>query len=105
MNEMDELAGVFEKFDFQVEIDDFFLYELDRLIDEDRASFDDEEFRKIIDEGIHYHIEERLEVRTRMAIALRSSLSQLGPATQKVAQRTLRTLENIEMALQKAPGR
>src|SRR5215467_2000873 len=69
----DALARLFDQFDFQVEPDDFVLYELGRLIEEDRASFEDQEFRRIIDLGIHAHIESRLEIRAQLASTLRRS--------------------------------
>jgi hypothetical protein len=47
--------------------EDFVLYELHRLIEEDRASFDDVEFRRLIDEGIRAHIEGNLQTRARLA--------------------------------------
>jgi hypothetical protein len=62
-----------ENFDFRVECDDFLLYELGRLIEEDRASLDDEEFRRVIDEGIHEHVDTRLELRAELALRLRQA--------------------------------
>src|SRR2546425_10257819 len=69
-------ANPLENFDYLVECDDFLLYELGRLIDEDRASLDDEEFRRVVDEGIREHVETRLEVRAELAMRLRAA----GPA-------------------------
>ena len=54
-------------FDYHVACDDFFLYELGRLIDEERASLDEDEFRSLIEAGIHEHIERRLDIRTGIA--------------------------------------
>src|SRR5438876_78456 len=50
-------ANPLENFDYLVGCEDFLLYELGRLIDEDRASLDDEEFRRVVDEGIREHLE------------------------------------------------
>lgn len=80
-----------DNFDYRVNCGDFLLYELGRLIEEDRASLDDEEFRRVIDEGIHEHIERRLEIRADLAMRLRTS----GPA----ARRACRTVEDIEAPL------
>jgi len=80
-----------EKFDYRIECDDFLIYELGRLIEEDRASFDDEEFRRVIDAGIHEHIERRLDVRANMALRLRTS----GAPQEGL----LRTIEDIESPL------
>ena len=77
-----------EKFDYRIECDDFLIYELGRLIEEDRASFDDEEFRRVIDAGIHEHIERRLDVRANMALRLRTDGA--------LRDRLLRTIEDIE---------
>jgi hypothetical protein len=84
-----------EKFDYRVDCDDFLLYELGRLIEEDRASLEDEEFRRVIDEGIHEHIERRLEIRADLAMRLRSSGSAAG--------RVWRVVEDIEAPLRDLP--
>jgi len=81
-------------FDFNVAPDDFILFELNRMIEEDRASFEDEEFRILIDEGIQQHVEENLEIRSKLAGALRNSILEMDPATQTIARRVIRALEN-----------
>jgi hypothetical protein len=65
------LLKAFEDFDYRVECDDFLLYELGRLIEEDDASFENEEFRRVINEGLHEHIDNRLEIRAELAWRLR----------------------------------
>jgi hypothetical protein len=84
-----------QKFDYHVECGDFLLYELGRLIDEDRASFEDDEFRRVIEAGIHEHIERRLDVRAAMAMLLRSSGAP--------PDRTLHAIEDIESPLAAIP--
>src|SRR5881397_3081826 len=64
-----------ENFDYRIPCDDFFLYELGRLVEEEKVSLDDEEFRRLIDAGIHEHVETRLEIRTEIAARLRKSRS------------------------------
>src|SRR5262245_25055631 len=86
----------FEEFDYRIECDDFLIYELARLIEEDRASFDDEEFRRVIDAGIHEHIERRLDVRANMALRLRTSGAP--------RDRLLRTIDDIESPLRDVPA-
>src|SRR5258708_3234510 len=95
----DILADFFQDTDFQVETDDFFLYEIGRLIEEDRASFEDEEFRRVIDAGIRAHVEEKLDVRAKMASRLRKEWSRLDDPTRRIALRTVRALEDIEFPL------
>src|SRR6476659_6027311 len=90
-----KLENVLANFDYQVECDDFLLYELGRLIEEDRASFDDEEFRRMIETGVHEHIERRVDIRAEMARRFRSSEGR--------PDRTLRAIENIESTLQDIP--
>ena len=85
-----------ENFDYRVECDDFLLYELARLIEEDRASLDDEEFLRVIESGIHEHVERRLPVRSELAQRIRSSGA--GP------DRTLRAVEDIELPLSDIPA-
>jgi hypothetical protein len=80
-----------ENFDYRVECDDFLLYELGRLIEEDRASLDDEEFRRVIDEGIREHVDTRLELRAELAMRLRAA----GSST----SRLLQTVEDIQSSL------
>src|SRR5437867_246024 len=84
-----------DNFDYHIQCDDFFLYELGRLIEEDRASFDDEEFRRLIDAGIHEHIERRLDIRAQMAANLRQLRS--------IPVRVLQFVEDIEAPLRDVP--
>ena len=84
-----------ENFDYRVECDDFFLYELGRLIEEDRTSLEDEEFRRLIDAGIHEHIERPLEIRADVAARLRKSSRASG--------RVLHVVEDIEAPLRDEP--
>jgi hypothetical protein len=95
----DVLARLAEDFDYHVEIDDFLVYELGRLIEEDRATFEDEEFRRVIDEGIRVHVEESLESRAELAARLRKAMSSLDEATQAIAKRTIRALEDMDFPL------
>lgn len=82
-------------FDYRVECDDFFLYELGRLIDEDRASLEDDEFRRLVEAGIHEHIERRLDIRAEIARQLRKSAG--APA------RLIHAVEDIEAQLRDFP--
>jgi len=84
-----------EHFDYRVSCDDFLLYELGRLIDEDKASLDEPEFRTLIDAGVAEHIERRLDIRAEMAMSLR-----LRPAP---ARRELHAIEDIESQLRDFP--
>ncbi len=84
-----------DNFDYRVECDDFFLYELGRLIEEDHASLEDEEFRRLIDAGIHEHIERPLEIRADVAARLRKSPRASG--------RVLHVVEDIEAPLRDEP--
>jgi hypothetical protein len=95
----DALSPFLEGFDYRLESDDFLLYELGRLIEEDRATFEDEEFRRIIDDGIRQHVEERPEIRAEMAWRLRASYAGMHEAVQSIARRVIGALEDIEMPL------
>jgi hypothetical protein len=95
----DRLANLLQDFDYNVESDDFILYGVDRLIEVDRASFEDEEFRRTIDEGIRNHIEEQIEIRAEIAMRLRSSLPVLDRETARIARRTIHALEDVEFPL------
>jgi len=120
---LDTLVEALGPFDFGVDADDFILYELNRFIEEDRASFEEEEFRILIDEGIRVHVEENLSIRCKMAYSLRgasrglnaeaiASLEQqlgvkfdpgiaegLDPTTRAVAVRIAQALENTDSDL------
>jgi hypothetical protein len=96
------LANAIAGFDFGVHEDDFVLYELNRMIEEDRASFEDEEFRILIDEGIREHVEENLAVRARLTGRLRIAARSVDPATRTVASRVIRALENTGYDLRNA---
>jgi hypothetical protein len=67
------MKSLLDNIDYRVGCDDFFLYELGRLIDEDRASLEDHEFCRLIEAGIHEHIERRLDIRAEIALQLRRS--------------------------------
>lgn len=87
---------MFDNFDYRIDCGDFMLYELGRLIDEDRASFEDDEFRRVIDEGIHEHVERRLDIRAELAMLARSQGS--------AASRVWRALEDIEAPVREQPA-
>lgn len=99
---VDILSKAIAGFDFLVDADDFILYELNRMIDEERASFEDEEFRILIDEGIREHIEENLPVRAQLAGKLRVAARTVDPKTRVVAERVIRALENTLYDLRNA---
>jgi hypothetical protein len=99
---VDILSNAIAGFDFLVDADDFILYELNRMIDEERASFEDEEFRILIDEGIREHIEENLPVRAQLAGKLRVAARTVDPKTRVVAERVIRALENTLYDLRNA---
>ena len=91
------LSLVLKDFDYRVGCDDFILYEAGRLIEEDRASFDDEEFRGIIDEGIHVHVEAQLEIRAEIAKRLRQA--PMDKETRVIAAKVVRAVEDIDCPL------
>ena len=93
------LSLVLADFDYRIDCDDFLLYELGRLIEEDRASFDDEEFPRLIDEGVQEHIETRLEIRAEMALRLRQLYSKIDERRRPAAARVLQLIEDIELPL------
>ena len=84
-----------DTFDYRVGCDDFFLYELGRLIDEERASLEDDEFRRLIDAGIHEHIERRLEIRAEIAARLRK--------LDTIPKGIVHVVEDIEAPLRDVP--
>ena len=85
-----------ENFDYHVACDDFLLYELGRLIEEDKASLDEPEFRTLIDAGINEHIERKLDIRAEMARRIRLEAG----ATRS---RLLHAVEDIEAQLRDFP--
>lgn len=99
---VDIIAQTIAGFDFNIAFDDFVLFELHRLIEEDRASFEDEEFRILIDEGIQQHVEDNLEIRAGLAGVLRNTISDMDSATQIIARRVIRALENTGYDLRNA---
>lgn len=93
------LEKVLADFDYQVQCDDFLLYELGRLIEEDRASLDDEEFREIVDEGIREHVETRLEIRAEIARRLRLAIPGITGDDRAATLRVLHAVEDIDFPL------
>jgi len=99
---VDILSNTIAGLNFLVDADDFILYELNRMIEEGRASFEDEEFRILIDEGIREHIEENLPLRAQLAGRLRIASRTVDPKTRAVAERVIRALENTLYDLRNA---
>jgi hypothetical protein len=89
------MKKLLDNIDYRVGCDDFFLYELGRLIDEDRASLEDDEFRRLIEAGVHEHIERQLDIRAEIAFQLRRS--------ETTPKRIVQILENIEVSLIDVP--
>jgi hypothetical protein len=85
-----------ENFDYRLNCDDFLLYELGRLIDEDRVSLEEPEFRNLIEAGVAEHVERRLEIRAEMALKLREDPV---PGSGRV----LHAIEDIESQLRDFP--
>ena len=83
-------------FDYRVPCDDFLLYELGRLIEEDKASFDEAEFRNVIDAGISEHVERKLDIRASVAMRLRTHSGGR-------AGRLLHAMEDIEAQVRDFP--
>jgi hypothetical protein len=86
-----------QNFDYRVPCDDFMLYELGRLIEEDKASFDEEEFRNVINAGIAEHIERKLDIRATIASRLRRDHSGAPSG------RLLHAIEDIESQVRAFP--
>jgi len=94
---VEKTSAVLAGTDYGVHPEDFIFYELHRLIEEDRATFDEPEFRNLIDEGIRAHIQNNLDTRARLAGTLRSS--GLRGEAHTVARRVVRALEDLEADL------
>jgi hypothetical protein len=99
---LDALAALAGTFDYRVDPEDFILYELARLIDEDRASLDDPEFQELIDEGIREHVETNLPVRAELTGIFRVARRNLAPEAQILADRLIRALEEPQGSLRGA---
>lgn len=95
----DSLAFVLEGFDYRIDCDEFLLYELGRLIEEEQASFEDEGFRRLIDEGIHEHVDMRLEIRAEIAMHLRSAMPRMDDGLRPIAARVLCAIEDTDFPL------
>src|SRR5262245_22471312 len=94
IEDIEQVAQTLAGFDYRVDPDDFILYELARLIDEDRATLDDEEFRRLIDAGIRQHVEENKPLRAELAGFFRNALPQMDAGARIVAERVIRAVES-----------
>jgi hypothetical protein len=94
----EKAAAALVDFDYAVDAEDFVLYELHRLIEEDRASFDDPEFRSLIDAGVRAHVAENVEIRAKLAGILRLAVSK-DPAARTVTLRIVHALEDLDADL------
>jgi hypothetical protein len=92
----EKAAAALSGFDYGVDAEDFILYELHRLIEEDRASFDDPEFRALIDTGVRAHIAENLETRAQIAGILRKAFTD---QSRTVILRIVHALEDLNADL------
>jgi hypothetical protein len=95
MPKHEPLHHLLRDFDYRVDCDDFLLYELGRLVEDDRASFEDEEFRRVIHEGIRQHIEISLDTRVEIARIMREH---------GLLSRALTDVENLEATLEEVEG-
>jgi hypothetical protein len=95
----EKAAAALVDFDYRVDAEDFVLYELHRLIEEDRASFDDTEFRTLIDTGVRAHVAEDMEIRAKLAGILRMAMTQGDPAARTVTLRIVHALEDLDTDL------
>ncbi len=95
LEDAERAAAALAGFDYKVNAEDFVLYELHRLIEEERASFDDPEFRTLIDSGVRAHVAGNLEVRAGLAGILRSTTDR----SRAVVQRIIRALEDVNTDL------
>jgi hypothetical protein len=102
IDSIEQTAQILSGFDFHVDPEDFVIYELARMIEEDRATFEGEEFRRLIDEGIRQHIEENSAVRAELVETLRRALPQPDPGAAAITQRLIRTLEDVDADLRSA---
>ena len=93
------LSRFFEGVNYGVPSDDLLLYQLGDMVEEEQASFDNEDFQRLIDTGIRQHIEERAEIRAELATRLRLGLAQMPPQTRATASRVIEALEDIELPL------
>jgi hypothetical protein len=98
-NTLDALSTIIQGFNYGVAADDFVFYELGRMLEEDRGSFEDEEFRRLIDDGIQRHVEDQLPVRANLAARFRLALPGLDLKTHDVAMRVIHAIENVETDL------
>jgi len=98
----DALAALLRDFDYRVECDSFLIYEIDRLIEDDRASFEDEEFRRIIDTGIHDHVDTQLSARAEIAARLRNASPGMDEDARRIARRVLKAVEDTDFSLRNA---
>jgi hypothetical protein len=96
LEDIETAAAAIAGFDYNVDAEDFVLYELHRLLEEDRASFDDPEFRTLIDFGVRAHIEENPAARAKLAGILRSAITE---KSRTVTLRIVRALEDLHTDL------
>lgn len=82
----DPIRKLLRTFDYDISPEDFFLSQVAFLVNEDRISLEDPEFREIIAAGFHFHLEDRPAVRSRLAQELRSLQTQ-NPGLQKTIGR------------------
>jgi hypothetical protein len=96
------LARFLDGTDYRVSSDDLVLYQLSSFVEDDQASFENDDFRKLIDAGIRQHVEERADVRAELAARLRRARPAMSESAQAAATRVVEALEDIEKPLKNA---
>jgi hypothetical protein len=97
--DIERVVEALAEFNFCVDPDDFILYELARMIDEDRATLEDDEFRSLMDEGIREHIEGNGAIRSALRDRLQASIPEMDIGAAAVAERVIAALEKRDSDL------
>lgn len=86
------MKTILENFEYRVDPDDFVFYELGRLIEEESADLEDDDFRRLIGEGIREHVELRPDIRRELAALIRAT-------NDKTYSKVVRLIEDPEAPL------
>ena len=92
--------GVVDDIRFPIEPDDFLLQELGRLIEDGESSLETEDFHFVISQGIRLHVNPNIELRARLAEALRRAQPGMRGPVRRVAHAVVGAIEDVDFSLE-----
>jgi hypothetical protein len=95
----DLLAEYLEDLVLPVEPDGFLLFELGRLVEDGDLTFENDEFRLLIEQGILLSVDPDLDLRARMTESLRRNSAKMSPRARRITPEVIGAIEDADFSL------